>query len=215
MSTQFIKVTAKAFSYQSEKVTRGKRLPNKYGTDLLYDHAYERKSRMVRCEAVKLTARNVEETFHSVSLLLQEKVGSRVLNSRKVDFGYIPPGSEAEQEVEQFTEPKGVWSITGMFVDGHLHAYNQSLPRIGHGENCFVATVVYQDAKNPNVDEFRALRDAFLERSEMGQKLIDWYYRNGPRIASVIERFPILRQAAKAILTPVAHALKAMRKHKQ
>jgi hypothetical protein len=214
MSTDLIHITVQTYTYEDQKVTRGKRIhPPMAGINP--DVGQQWKYKTIRLEGLKLLARNVDNNFHTVSLLLHEKLGNTVLNSRQVDFEHIPPGSEVQRELPQFTEFKGVWSITGMIIDGQIYAYNQSLPRMTQkGGDCFVANAVYQDPKHPNVEEFRGLRDEFLVRFETGQNFIDWYHRNGPNIAASLERLPILRSVTKAILTPIAHGLKIIRKHK-
>src|SRR5262249_21016400 len=78
--------------------------------------------------------------------------------------------------------------------------------------DCFVATAVYQDPHHPIVNEFRLFRDEFLARSKTGERVIGWYNRNGPKLAAVIKKMPSLRPAAKAILTPAAKGLSALRR---
>jgi hypothetical protein len=119
----------------------------------------------IRLEGLKLLVRNVDSNLHTVSLLLHEKLGNTIINSREVEFNYIPPGSDIQRELKNLTDSKGVWSITGMIIDGQIYAYNQKLPRMTQGESCFVATTVYQDPKHPQ----RFNRQIVLPRAPANQ----------------------------------------------
>ncbi len=68
---------------------------------------------------------------------------------------------------------------------------------------CFVASVCY----GPNsleVTALRGLRDRVLSRYRPGLAFISWYYRNGPTMARIVGKAPILREAARAVLFPIA-----------
>jgi hypothetical protein len=77
---------------------------------------------------------------------------------------------------------------------------------------CFIATAAYQDPDHPMVQQLRFVLDEILSRSRPGRGFTAWYYRNGPRLASVVRPRPALRLTARAILTPIARSVQASRR---
>jgi hypothetical protein len=77
---------------------------------------------------------------------------------------------------------------------------------------CFIATAAYQDNDHAMVQELRVVRDEVLARSKVGRKFIAAYYKHGPTAAAVVAPRPALRLAARAILTPVALAVRGTRR---
>jgi len=77
--------------------------------------------------------------------------------------------------------------------------------------SCFVVTAACGNEYHPTVTSFRSLRDEVLVNYSIGQKFIDWYYRNGPGLAEKIEPHPLACAIARAILTPFALVINALR----
>jgi hypothetical protein len=158
-------------------------------------------------------ANNDWQYYHEVSLVYQKRTphGAVAQPNRYTQSIIIEPGRIGSVSVGlvDYTGERG-WRIIGINIDKHYHPIAETELKPSW---CFVATAVYGNPDHPQVEVFRRFRDELLARTERGQKFIGWYYRNGPKLASVVERIPALRLAAKAILTPAAHGLKILHKH--
>jgi hypothetical protein len=73
--------------------------------------------------------------------------------------------------------------------------------------DCFLATAVYAAADGKELAAFRRFRDRTLARSPAGSRLIDAYYRVGPRLALAIRSAPALRSFLRPALDRLALAL--------
>lgn len=58
---------------------------------------------------------------------------------------------------------------------------------------CFVVTATMGNPQHPLVLLMREFRDTRLVKSKNGRKFISWYYKNGPKLASIISKSLILR----------------------
>jgi tetratricopeptide (TPR) repeat protein len=70
-------------------------------------------------------------------------------------------------------------------------------------KTCFVATVAWGDPMAEEVAAFRAFRDLYLRIYPVGRQFIIQYYRFGPIIAGVVAQRPVLKTAARMLLTPL------------
>ena len=78
------------------------------------------------------------------------------------------------------------------------------------GKSCFVASAAFQDPHHPCVRILRRYRDDVLQQTIFGRLFIDIYDIAGPYAATVVERRPWLRKAARRLL--VASAWSARRR---
>ena len=85
----------------------------------------------------------------------------------------------------------------------------------GSGGGCFIATAVYGDSSHPCVQELRNFRSEYLLPYSLGRRFAHWYEENGPGLGVFVRQRRALRTAIRAILTPVAVALRAVRFGKQ
>jgi hypothetical protein len=69
---------------------------------------------------------------------------------------------------------------------------------------CFVATAAYGAHWGKEVWALRRFRDQYLAKHEVGRALISTYYAYGPTVAKQIHASPLLRAAARGVLTPLA-----------
>lgn len=77
-------------------------------------------------------------------------------------------------------------------------------------KRCFIATACYGDIDHPDVDVFRAWRDARLQATPCGRAFIRAYYAVSPPLASAIARLPRLARLIRSIfLEPLARRLRA------
>lgn len=78
--------------------------------------------------------------------------------------------------------------------------------------NCFVATAAYGSPLEKEVTTFRAFRERFLMRSELGKSFIRAYYHYGPKAAKFISSSDTRRSIARAALAlPLAFSKFALR----
>lgn len=75
------------------------------------------------------------------------------------------------------------------------------------GGFCFIATAVYGSPVHPLVYVFKAFRDTYLSKSQLGEKIISLYYHYSPTIADFIKNRPILKTLIAVLLVPVAAIL--------
>lgn len=73
--------------------------------------------------------------------------------------------------------------------------------------DCFLATAVYAAPEGPELAVFRRFRDRTLARSEAGSRLIEAYYRVGPRLARAIRSAPELRRLLRPAFDRLARVL--------
>ncbi len=66
---------------------------------------------------------------------------------------------------------------------------------------CFVATAVFDDNQCLEVKELRAFRDRRLLSNPIGRKLVEFYYRHGPRWAQAVKKRRILKKFIRQFLS--------------
>jgi hypothetical protein len=79
------------------------------------------------------------------------------------------------------------------------------------GFGCFVATVAFDSPVAEEVCYLRDFRDNVLCNYKLGIRFIDWYYRNGPRLATVVGRHECAKWLTVKILSLWISILKAVR----
>ena len=65
---------------------------------------------------------------------------------------------------------------------------------------CFVATELFGNINNPNVEKLRKWRDQKLLLYPPGKKFIKWYYVNGFKIALFVKKFRLLKDSLRFCL---------------
>jgi len=74
-------------------------------------------------------------------------------------------------------------------------------------EDCFIATAATGSSSSFAVESFSRTRDEIIFHNSAGRRFIFWYYRNGPRYASIIRAQPALKALSNLVLNAVAKAL--------
>jgi Fibronectin type III domain len=74
-----------------------------------------------------------------------------------------------------------------------------------HGA-CFIATAAYGDYSAPEVQVLRAFRDLYLLTNGPGRLFVQWYYRNGPAAAALLNAHPGFKPVVRAALLPAVGA---------
>jgi hypothetical protein len=72
---------------------------------------------------------------------------------------------------------------------------------------CFVVTATVGSESAQPVVLLRRFRDELLTVSSLGNKFIDWYYKNGPKIADLIRDEPLLRMLSFIFVVAPATSL--------
>ena len=73
--------------------------------------------------------------------------------------------------------------------------------------SCFIATATMGDYNHPIVLELRNFRDNWLSKRNWGIKFINWYYKNSPKAARVIEKNHYLKKISFQLLIKPLHFL--------
>lgn len=68
-------------------------------------------------------------------------------------------------------------------------------------QTCFIATAVWGDPLAGEVEAFRSFRDLYLRTNSVGRRFIVQYYRFGPLVAALVGERPLLKSAARTVLT--------------
>ena len=73
------------------------------------------------------------------------------------------------------------------------------------GGGCFIATAAMGNYNHPKVVGLRNFRDQYLEESALGRKVIEKYYKYGPKPAGFIEQSNLLKKATYYTLVEPAY----------
>ena len=79
----------------------------------------------------------------------------------------------------------------------------ETIPIDKYDEMCFIATASYGSPNKPSVRLLRRFRDEYLLETGWGAKFVEFYYKNSPPVAAVIEGNSVLRFITRAVLYPV------------
>jgi hypothetical protein len=81
----------------------------------------------------------------------------------------------------------------------------------GSVDACFVATAAYGSILANDVELLRHVRDSWLRTNALGELGVEAYYTFGPAFAGVIGDSELLRQTARAVLTPITARARTLR----
>ncbi len=65
---------------------------------------------------------------------------------------------------------------------------------------CWIATAVYGDPFQPEIETLRDFRDSMMDNTKFGHKLTKFYYKTSPPIADFISNYLSLRKFLKLLL---------------
>lgn len=74
--------------------------------------------------------------------------------------------------------------------------------------DCFIATAAWGTDLAPEVAALRRFRDRVLLSHAPGRRLAAWYYSISPPLAERLAEDPLLRWGVRALLTPLAMAVR-------
>ncbi|HUJ57088.1 MAG TPA: CFI-box-CTERM domain-containing protein [Kofleriaceae bacterium] len=131
--------------------------------------------------------------------------------------GGFPPAGTLEQVDLTGLMPEtdywiGVRAFDKCHNAGELAIYKLTTAAQAGGavDACFVATAAYGSKMANDVELLRHFRDALLRRSVLGELAIETYYTFGPPVAGVVGQSELLRQAARAALSPIVAAVRGL-----
>jgi hypothetical protein len=75
------------------------------------------------------------------------------------------------------------------------------------GSGCFIATAAMGSYEHPVVLDLRDFRDNWLLSKHWGISFVNWYYKNGPHAAKLIEKSIILRKITYYLIVLPLHRL--------
>ena len=79
----------------------------------------------------------------------------------------------------------------------------KTVPEDLYDQLCFIATASYGSSTDPSVRLLRRFRDDYLLETRFGTKFVEFFYKNSPPVAAVIEDSPVLRFITRAVLSPI------------
>ena len=110
--------------------------------------------------------------------------------------------------------------IRSLFVPEQRDAMTimaKSAEKRGHGGGtpakggpCFVATAVYSSPSHQSVCVLREWRDEKFLSTQLGRYFVDFYYLVGPPLSRIVERHPLLRNAARKGLDRLVDRVKTL-----
>jgi hypothetical protein len=78
------------------------------------------------------------------------------------------------------------------------------------GVGCFIATIAFDSPEAEEVRCLRKFRDNVLCNSQIGIRFINWYYRNGPRLATIVGQNYWMKWSIRKMLSFLISVWKAI-----
>jgi len=144
--------------------------------------------RMVKNGATAANIPPVPERLRRIALaLLNQGI------SAPVRTGYAASGSQP---------PNPPQASASASASGNASVLSGGVTASGGG-GCFVATAVYGSENHPHVKILRNFRDAYLQTTGVGRRLVLFYYHYGPHAAEYVSDHRALEDLVRAFLLPV------------
>lgn len=137
---------------------------------------------------------------------LMAKAGEEALRlevkSREQNMDYVVGKKVVEDHIDTFAmlDKNGRTTRQTVITDVKTGAGNMRIESKS-GATCFVASVAFNDPNHPDVIFLRGFRDNVLSKSGIGRSFIDWYWKNGPRIANSVGKSIVLQKSARVLIS--------------
>ena len=150
-----------------------------------------------------------EEQVQALGLKAGEEIIALQAKEKKINLEYVAGRKVAEDHIDVFNGLEKNGKLTGQKVISEINTGAGKM-RIESksGATCFVATASYQDPMHSDVVYLRYFRDVYLKNTIYGEKFINWYWSNGPKLARFVSKYSILRIISKFILSNLVWFLK-------
>lgn len=88
-------------------------------------------------------------------------------------------------------------------IDFENKIQNTPVPKSG----CFIATATMGDYNHPVVIDLRLFRDNWLLKRQWGNSFTKWYYKHGPKAASIIDKSILLKKLTFIFIIKPLHLI--------
>lgn len=145
---------------------------------------------------------------------LMAKAGEEALRlevkNREQNMDYVVGKKAAEDHIDTFNmlEKGGRTTRQTVVSDIKTGAGNMRIESKS-GATCFVASVAYDDPNHPDVMFLRGYRDTILVNSSLGRGFIAWYWKTGPKLAKIVGKSKILKEASRFAISRLVRVLRS------
>jgi hypothetical protein len=131
---------------------------------------------------------------------------------REQNLDYVVGRKAVEDHVQTFGEvdKRGRLTRHSVVSDVKTGAGNMRIESKS-GAACFVATAAFRDAQHPTVDYLREYRSTVLVRSAGGRAFVGWYWKNGPKLAWLVDRSRLAQLVSRTALRGLVHLIRVFR----
>jgi hypothetical protein len=149
-----------------------------------------------------------KQTQHLLSAAASEALRLEVKNrEQNIDYHFGRKAVEDHIDAFNMLERKGATTRQSIKSDIKTGAGNVRIESKS-GATCFVASVAYGDPNHPDVMFLRSFRDNVLLNTKRGMSFVGWYWKCGPRLASVINKIPFGKVLSKILIGGMVKGLK-------
>lgn len=147
--------------------------------------------------------------------ILLLKAGEEALKldvkNRTQNLDYVIGKKAIEDHIETFDilDKRGRTTRQKVISDVNTGAGNMRIESKS-GATCFVASVAYRDPNHVDVIYLRKFRDERLANSNFGKLFIKWYWRDGPKVARLVDRWEFSKNISKFIIGKLVFVIKKL-----
>ena len=147
--------------------------------------------------------RNIVNELDTLSVISlddgKQEIGKLIISlcQEGINYNKLKP---MENEISYFKQ----------FINNHVTEIKKTNPSYEYKEvksasGCFVATATMGTENHPIVAMSREFRDSWLLERKYGRIFIKFYYKNGPYLAMIINKYPYLKRISyQVIIRPAA-----------
>jgi hypothetical protein len=147
---------------------------------------------------------------------LMAKAGEEALRlegkQHELNIEYVHGKKSLEDHIDAFSMLEKNGRLTRQKVSTEIKSGNTRMHiESKSGGTCFVATAAYQSAEHADVVYLRNFRDQTLVNYQKGRNFINWYWKFGPKLASYVNKYPVLRKPARYSIGFIVSILKVFK----
>lgn len=126
------------------------------------------------------------------------KLSKNIYPSEEYHFKY------ADFDTNYYSKEKLKFNYVGLFIEP-IESKSEQIknPKNDHEPEkgkCFIATAAMGSYNHPQVMELRNFRDEWILSKSWGNEFVKWYYRNGEKVANIIEKNIILKRMSYLLI---------------